>query len=142
MKKIVFLLPHQDDEIGVFEIIRRVKEKKNITIIYLTKDILNKRNNESKKVLKKFQISERQIIFLGDTLNVEDQKIIDNLNKIYSNLLKILKKFKDFEVFTPTWEGGHHDHDATFIVGIKLKYKMKVLHKHFPLYSKKKFNLF
>lgn len=136
MKKIVFLLPHQDDEIGVFEIIRRVKEKKNIIIIYLTKDILNKRNKESKKVLKRFQISERQIIFLGDKLNVEDQKIIDSLNKIYSNLLKILKNVKDFELFTPTWEGGHHDHDATFIIGTKLKYKMKVLHKHFPLYSK------
>ena len=126
MKKIVFLLPHQDDEIGVFEIIRRVKEKKKIIIIYLTKDILNKRNKESKKVLKRFQISERQIIFLGDKLNVEDQKIIDSLNKIYSNLLKILKNVKDFELFTPTWEGGHHDHDATFIIGTKLKYKMTI----------------
>ena len=44
---------------------------------------------------------------------------------------------KKFDLFTPTWEGGHPDHDATFLIAVKLKKKINFKHYHFPLYSKK-----
>lgn len=140
MKKKIFLLPHQDDELGVFEILNKHTNKKNLTIIYLTGERnslkIKARNNESLEVLKKFGINVKNIFFLGDKLRIEDQHLIYNLEKIYKNLKEVLKG-KKFDLFTPTWEGGHPDHDATFLIAVKLKKRINFNHYHFPLYSKK-----
>ena len=90
MKKKIFLLPHQDDELGVFEILNKHPNKKNLIIIYLTGERnslkIKARNNESLKVLKKFGINMKNIFFLGDKLRIEDQHLIYNLEKTCKNL--------------------------------------------------------
>ena len=89
----IFLLSHQDDEMGVFNHIENiVKKRENIVIFYLTngsikkkidKDFIFNRDLESIKVLNKLGVSEDKIVFLGRKLEINVYKLHENLQKTY-----------------------------------------------------------
>ena len=75
IKNSVFILSHQDDEIGIFEPLRlAIKNKENVIVFYMTsgsiikeisKNKLFHRDQESLYVLKKFGVKNKNIIFFG-----------------------------------------------------------------------------
>lgn len=150
MDKIAIILPHQDDELGIFNFLDKNRNNsKNIFFIYLTSGTFIKsniskiRNLESIKVLKKFNIPKKNILFLGDELNIFDQKLYTKYNKVIPFLKRHLKKIKANVVISPIWEGGHPDHDATFLISKYLIRQLKIKKFfQFPLYNKKKYFFF
>lgn len=150
MNKVAIILPHQDDEIGIFNFLSKKKNSStNIYFFYLTSGTFIKskitkiRNLESIKVLNKFNISKKNIYFIGDDLNIYDQMLFDNYKKIIPILQSKLQKLKIDTLICPIWEGGHPDHDAAFLIS---KYMIKKLNIknffQFPLYNKKKYIFF
>ena len=144
-KNIYFFFPHQDDEIGVINIISEYcKLNYNVFCIYLTSSptISNQRNYESKKFLTHLGVKKNNINFLGTKLGILDGNLVNKLNESYAAIKKnILTKKNSFdEVYTPSYEGGNPDHDASFIILYKLinKYKKLSNFYQFPLYNSKK----
>ena len=124
-KNIFFFFPHQDDEIGVTNIISDYCELNyNVFCIYLTSSptISKERNDESKKFLIHLGVKKSNIIFLGTKLRILDGNLINKLNESYTAIKKdILTKKNSFdEVYTPSFEGGNPDHDASFVILFKL----------------------
>ena len=140
----IFLLPHQDDELGIYAYIEQIKNKKKAIFIYLTTGKFNTsvnitRNFESQKVLENFGIPKKNIIFLGHITKTEDQRLCKkleiNLKKI-KQLLHCKKINLISRIFTTAWEGGHPDHDAAFLLGLALSRFYKTNFFCFPLYSR------
>lgn len=142
-KNIVYLFAHQDDEFGVFIDIYKNIKNNNIHIFYLTngdtkiinKLELSKRDHESIKVLTKLGVKKKNIIFLGKSLGITCNRLYLNLDKVYNELLKNLKKIgKISSLTTHSWEGGHEDHDACNLIGRKAAFKNNILTKSFQFY--------
>ncbi len=127
-----FILSHQDDEFGLFNVIEEVtKKQNNVFVIYLTSGLKTKNQNnknkklqrdkESLKVLMKLGVRRNNIIFLGKKLNIPIYKLYKNLHNVYQELNRFLKKLKGKHViYTHSWEGGNEDHDACFIIVKKM----------------------
>lgn len=121
---IFFVLAHQDDEMGVYPIIERAIADGNMPVcIYLTSGAQNKqkkiklREKESTSVLLKLGVSPDNIYFLGSAQNIGDGELIDSLDLAAKSLIPILESYINISnVFVHAYEGGHHDHDASFII--------------------------
>ena len=151
-KNIIYLFAHQDDEFGVFIDIYKNIKIHNIYIFYLTngdtkiidKSKLSIRDRESIKVLTKLGVKKKNIIFLGKKLGIPCNQLYLNLDKVYSELLKNLKKIgRISSLITHSWEGGHEDHDACNLIARKAALKNKILTKssEFYLYNSYKTRL-
>lgn len=146
MKEIkVFLFPHQDDEFAVYpEIIRCLKKRDKVIIIYLTTGTLDgqhseERCNESIKVLNSLGLDKNDIIFIGDKCVIPDGQLSENLFKAYDFVCEFVSSFKNniICVYFPAWEGGHPDHDSSHILGVALGQYLKIIPAclQFPLYN-------
>lgn len=140
-KTSIFLLPHQDDEFGVFHSIsREILKKKDVWCIFFThgSDIDDLRNQESLKVLCQMGVEPEKILFQGLKLNIKDGTIVNNLKAASDWLLSFLQSLNNIDyIFTPAWEGGHPDHDALHAVTIFVTLKLNILDhvRQFPLYN-------
>jgi LmbE family N-acetylglucosaminyl deacetylase len=142
-KNIIIMLPHQDDEIALLPYLDILKKNVNLKIIYLTRHKRNKvnmkRNVESKKVLKKLGVDDKAIIFLGTKKNIIDQFLCKNINNVTKYLLSnknIITSNKNTTLLTTSYEGGHPDHDAAFLICMQIYQKMKYKKfLSFPLYN-------
>jgi hypothetical protein len=135
-----FILPHQDDEIGALGLIDKIKNKNKIYFIYLTRSpkIEKKRNNESINFLNRLNIKKKNIVFGGSLLKINDQQLYKNLELVFSYLSKFFQNKKINNIFAPSYEGGHPDHDSTFIILYKyfVNNKFKQFNFYtFPLYN-------
>ena len=142
-KNIIYLFAHQDDEFGVFIDIYKNIKVNNIYIFYLTngdskkinKSKLSKRDRESIKVLTKLGVKKKNIIFLGKKLDIVCNQLYLNLDRVYAELLKNLKKIgRISSLITHSWEGGHEDHDACNLIARKAALKNKILTNSFEFY--------
>ena len=131
MKNSIFILSHQDDEIGIFESIRiAVENKENVIIFYMTNGVINKsipkeelfhRDKESITVLKKIGVEEKKIIFLGRLNNIPTCSLYKKLEIAYLEISKFLNTLNgDIELFTHAYEGGNEDHDSCNILVLKI----------------------
>ena len=126
----IFILSHQDDEFGLFNIIeKQVEEKKNVLIFFLTsgygvsinKFNLSVRDNESLKVLLNLGVKKKNIFFLGRELNIKIYNLYIYLDIIYDQIKIILKQYKNKSlIFTHAWEGGNEDHDSCYVIVKKI----------------------
>ena len=127
----IFLLSHQDDEIAIFNHIKKsIKSNTTIHIFYLTngrikkvdeQKIINIREKETIKVLTKLGVKKNKIIFLGKKLKINSYELHKNLNITFDALSNFFKKLKkDTIIYTHSWEGGNVDHDSCFIITLKL----------------------
>ena len=134
MKRVVCLFSHCDDEYLVSEHLQKWrKDGHDIKIFYLTKDLTNPgiREQESTRYLQKLGIKEPN--FLYHTVDVKDGRLPYHLFEVYRELQNYLQP--DDILLTPAWEGGHQDHDATFLIGSKLCESLsKSQHWVFSLY--------
>ena len=154
MKNNIFLFSHQDDEIAVFKTIKdKVKKNENIFIFFLTNgniynynniDLISKRENESKKVLKLLGINLKNIIFLGRNLDINSYDLLNHLDDAYQQLSNFINKLNDeIEIYTHAWEGGNIDHDACFVLVLKLmrNHNNIIYGYQFPFYNSYKMPL-
>ena len=142
---IVFLLAHPDDEIAVFnklEMTRKAGDR--VLLIYLTSGYKasctnSTRESESLKVLSKFGINADSVIFLGHRFQILDGLLVYNLEKTYGELIKILDTINISEIYFHAWEGGHEDHDATYLLGMSIAINFNKLNNsfQFPFYNGK-----
>ena len=137
---IFFILSHQDDEFGLFNVIEQATQKKqNVFVIYLTsghrtkkenkKYKLQKRDKESLNTLLKLGVIKKNIIFLGKKLNIPVYELHKNLNAAYQNIKELLKKYRGKQIlYTHAWEGGNEDHDSCHIIVKEiLNQKIKII---------------
>jgi len=81
----IFLFSHQDDEIAIFKTIKdSINSNKKTFIFYLTNgnvskfentSFILKRENESKRVLKKLGLSSHNMFFLGKKLKINSYNL-------------------------------------------------------------------
>lgn len=144
MKNSFYFFAHQDDEFGVFNLIKKdANDKSKIFCFYLTSGTVGNnspkiRNLESIKVLKKLGIQEKDIIFAGARLGIDDGNLINNLKKAEGYIQRFLKKSNEkSKIYIPAWEGGHPDHDCLHAIVSKIAFKKHIQDSvyQFPLYN-------
>ena len=139
MKKIVYLFAHQDDEYPTLALIEdQINQKSQVYCIYLTngyfddsKITIKQRNQESLKVLESIGVNKNNILFVGEKLNVNDGTLFTSLEKTYTEIQKIFTSVKLDKIYCLSWEGGHHDHDASHLLAIALAKNKNILNHTF-----------
>ena len=138
----LFLLPHQDDEAPVFfEIERLAHEGLPVRIVYLTTgnastEPYHRRNAESLAVLSRLGVPATSVVFLGDALRIQDGQLQKHLEAAFSELRSMVVDSSQVSIHVPAWEGGHHDHDAAYMLGAALAqlWKCESSSFQFPFY--------
>ena len=121
MKRVVYCLPHQDDEIFALPIILRYKHYEHIFLLltngsnnYKSANSLT-RNSEFRKsldILEKFGIKSQFLAF-GTEHDIRDGYLHADFSKdCYIQLLKQLEVLEPQIFIAPCYEGGHQDHDT------------------------------
>lgn len=120
-----FLLPHQDDEFGVFYLIENIIERgERAVCFFITNGGFGgadpaTRDEESRHVLDALGVQVSDIRFLGSNHGLPDGQLSVLLPAAFEHLKKAAEEFGSPDlVYIPAWEGGHQDHDATHILGI------------------------
>ena len=143
----LFILPHQDDEMGVlWEIERRCKvSPESVFCIFITDggQKARERDSESLAVLGHVGVLSKNIFFWGLDHNIKNLAAVESVNKIYEKILDFLGQSSWDSIFVPSWEGGHADHDtinaATVEAAKNLGLQKKIY--QFPLYNAHKTGL-
>lgn len=156
IRNVLFILSHQDDEMGIFNKIKfNLNKKKNVLVFYMTsgynksvsKYKLTKRDYESISVLKELGVNKKNIFFLGRKNDIKVYQLYKHLHVSYKAILSIIKNLKGNSIiYSHSWEGGNEDHDACHSIVKKLFQKNKKIKKcyQFSLYHGKNlpFNFF
>lgn len=132
---VVVLLPHFDDEVFVLlPLLNSRSSSSTIKFIFLTRDESH-RKNESLCFLKDYGFSSDQIIFLGDELNLPDGHLVQHLSTAKDRLQQIFSHLKPSLVLAPDWEGGHQDHDASYLLSMILSKEWECPSYHYMTYT-------
>lgn len=136
---VVFLLPHPDDEMGVFPWLRRAAQTSRVRCVYLTdggyggQDV-GVREAESRGVLARLGVYDLR--FLGREAGLPDGKLHENLARLAAVLPAALEDLAGpVDLYAPAWEGGHQDHDAAHLAGVWLAGRVGAALYQFPLYT-------
>ena len=138
----VFIFCHQDDEFGVFhEIAKAVENKQSIAIFYLTDGAYQGasaplRNAESLAVLSQLGVKREQVCFVGEQCGIANQQLHMHLSEAYRAVAVQLSAMPHIDrIYSLAWEGGHPDHDAAFILALRLAQERGATLYQFPLYN-------
>ncbi|NBJ13489.1 PIG-L deacetylase family protein [Microvirga arsenatis] len=141
----LFLLPHQDDEFGVFHLLDvAVAADNQPLIVYLTDGAFGRataamRNAESTNVLERLGIRKERIWFLGLEQSVPNLGLRHHLENVFTSLLAYLQYMNaEIEgIYSPAFEGGHPDHDAAALLAVALGRHLNISNQiwQFPLYN-------
>lgn len=140
---VAFLLPHQDDEFGVFFAIENaVSQGAKVLCLYLTDggyggQSTERRNNESRNVLRRLGVDETDIHFIGTNEAYRDAFLYTRLDEALRSVEAILDPLDHISaLYIPAWEGGHRDHDAVHLIGAAYAIKAGLFDvvRQFPLY--------
>ncbi len=134
MNKILFLIPHPDDEIvGACKIIKNFQnKKKKIFILFLTNGVidkntmwswdrkkydhsLNTRLNEMRKSMNELGVKDYFV------QNIPSRNLKNNISTTFKKIKKIIEKNLIDTIFCPSYEGGHQDHDVANFICSRLK---------------------
>jgi LmbE family N-acetylglucosaminyl deacetylase len=138
---VVFLLAHADDEIFALHLFHKYRESA-IQIFFLTDGspsgndfIIQVRQQESEKSIGDLG-SHVSLTHFGVQYGVMDGLMFDTFDqKNFETLLNLLTPFQIAAVVSPHLEGGHQDHDATFLIAQKISSEFELPHISFPMYS-------
>lgn len=143
-ESVFFVFAHQDDELGVFQMIEQtVLSRKRPVCVYLTSGSDNDcaksriRESESRTVLKKLNVEFEDIHFLGSKDKISDGQLISNLKLAATSLIDIIKDYENISaLFVHAYEGGHHDHDAAFVIAAQClkELSLEKIGRQFPMY--------
>lgn len=142
-KSAIFLFPHQDDEVGIFQkIIDELQEENEVFCLFFTRASSEKKNStrnfESTNVLFSYGVKKENIFFVGQSLGIEDKSLHKHIHQAYQWLKNWLARHSDISnIYVPAWEGGHPDHDClnaiAAVLSTQSNFKQKVW--QFPLYN-------
>ncbi len=140
----LFLFAHQDDEYGVYPVLEElVGRGETVKVIYLTSGTLDgsrceRRNHESMRVLSRIGVATSQVRFLGTESGFPDGRLCEYAEQAAAELRQICARGESpTRIFSPAWEGGHQDHDATYIIACYLAgvFSCTDASRQFPLYT-------
>ena len=135
------IFAHPDDEFAVFPWLRQaLLGGRNVQAIWLTDggwggQSTERRRSESITTLMKLGMNSSAMHFCGMDWAIPDGELYTRL-KIVVPL--VLQRFgapnAGGEILMPAWEGGHHDHDASHLVGIQLGQVLGARMSQYSLY--------
>lgn len=142
MRRVVFLLPHPDDEFAVALPLRDlVRAGAAVDAVFLTDggfggQNVDRREAESRAVLGELGLVDAGVHFLGRRHALPDGGLYLHLDRALSVLETWLAARESPDVIhLPAWEGGHQDHDAAHLLGLALgRSRPQVALRQFPLY--------
>lgn len=122
-KKILVVVPHQDDEVNLLGNVLDILVQKNSVFILYTvlpreASISSKRVKEAKKALVHYGIPESQIIFLGflDSVNgTENHYFDENFREVFVQKLVEILEYQHPHIIIGTDFDFHSDHRAISI---------------------------
>jgi len=122
MKTVVYLLPHQDDEIFALPIILSHRDCEHIFIVLTSGAGKNEstknftRDSEfrsSLAILEEYGVRSQFFPF-GTEHSIRDGLLHADFSRdAYQHLLEQLQSFEPEIIVAPCYEGGHQDHDAS-----------------------------
>jgi LmbE family N-acetylglucosaminyl deacetylase len=134
MKKILFVIPHPDDEIvGACILIRKLlREKKKISMVFLTNGVISPNQNwfwKKNKYQDFVKIRKDEMLHSLELLNIKEyyyqniptRTLRYKISESHKLICKIIKKNKIDTIFCPAYEGGHQDHDIANFICSRLK---------------------
>ncbi|MDF4002847.1 PIG-L family deacetylase [Luteibacter sp. PPL552] len=137
----LFVFAHPDDEFFCIPFIRdAVKELHEVRFVYLTDGAwggqsASRRIQESLRVLSRYGVNASQVHFLGHEMNIPDGKLHLHLSAAYEAIRSLCGE-RLTNVFSPAWEGGHQDHDATHALALAVALDCPAAKAYqFPLYN-------
>lgn len=129
----LFLFAHQDDEYFAAPWIRdELSGGNRVACIYLTdggtRTSPAARDSESKRVLESLGVRSEDIAFLGGDDRIADGSLIHHLAEARAMLHEWLGRRRETlrRIYAPDYEGGHADHDATYVLAIALARELGV----------------
>lgn len=138
----IFLLPHPDDEFGVYAEIESARAAGRPALcIFLTDGAAagqspERRNAESTAILTKLGVDRADIAFLGCQLGVPDGSLANHLARVKAGADALIGMVTTGDrVYMPAWEGGHQDHDAAHLLGLSIAGERRDVASQFPLYQ-------
>jgi hypothetical protein len=129
---LVCILPHHDDEFFLIPLIlsREQNNFKFFRFIFLTFDTQIRLDEYLKfeKLLSKF--AEVESIQIGKELKVAPRELYKNVNTthtiLYELMMNSIQNKEEVAFLFPNLEFGHADHDAAFVIGMKLCQEFKL----------------
>lgn len=140
----LFLFAHQDDEYAVYSVLEQlVAQKQPLKLVYLTSgtpggELSQRRNRESLQVLADIGIAAPEIYFIGADAGIPDAKLCQYLDRAANCVQQLYSATAaPTRIYTPAWEGGHQDHDATYLIACYLarRFDCVATSRQFPLYQ-------
>lgn len=142
----LFILAHQDDEFACACHIKSELRVGNRTYcIYLTNGSADgsktaTRDRESRRALAKLGVRAEDIFFIGSENGIADGALYRMLPAAYELVLRRAGAIPDLrKLYIMCWEGGHHDHDAGHLIGLRLARRLGIAEglRQFPIYNGK-----
>ncbi len=138
----LFLFAHQDDEFGVFEVIRRRAQDSHVVCAFFTDGALTtdpaRRDAESREVLHRLGVPAERLHFFGVSHGIRDGRLCESLPAVGERVAALLDALPaEADVYVSAWEGGHQDHDGLHAVTATLmqaRGRIAQL-RQFPLYN-------
>jgi LmbE family N-acetylglucosaminyl deacetylase len=137
---LLFLLAHQDDEVFIAsKLAFEVDRGAILHLAYLTSGAATTadsiiREKESKKFLAQLGVAPEQLTFLGREVGIPDARLVEYLEICLHGLLVKFHGITFDEIYAPAWEGGHHDHDASFLIGAALSQHLGIAANFWQFY--------
>jgi hypothetical protein len=143
-KPYALLLAHGDDEIGAIPI---VLKNPPTLVLYLTNGSgigeFNLSKKREREIVRSWGIlnSDSEIINFGNNFEIPDGMLHSSLTLDHLKILEelVTKSHVKFIVTTHA-EGGHQDHDTSFMVSQYLSVKLNIGLFSFPLYRQSSFS--
>ncbi|MFH1210763.1 MAG: PIG-L family deacetylase [archaeon] len=131
MEKIIIFATHQDDEaIGTGGLIAQTLRKgAQLKIVYTTTEN-DVRKEEAERVMKTVGVKKESLIFY-DYQTLKNKIIV---KEAIIRTKKILRKENPTNIFVPSYEGGHIDHDLTSYIVNETNEK-RIPTYEYPLYN-------
>ena len=141
-RALIAVFAHPDDEFAVFPWLRNAcRAGRRIYCVWLTNGGFggqdpSRRERESVLALRGLGVPPENMIFLGSMLKIEDGALYASLDTCVEGLCSWSQQVLSgqAEVLVPAWEGGHHDHDAAHLAGLRLAWLVGGTARQFSLY--------
>lgn len=137
---LIALLAHPDDEFAIFPwLSSAVREGREVLCVWLTDggwggQSTARRRRESVAVLTGLGLDPSSLHFLGEECGIADGSLYLNLDSAFEALKEVVGDSGPSELLMPAWEGGHHDHDALHLLGLRLSGDFKTSPRQYSLY--------
>ena len=83
-------------------------------------------------------VNKKNIYYLNNYFIVDDLKLYESVNNIYSYLKNLVQKFDFEQILTLNFEGGNPDHDALALLVNKFSKNYSKIPIFFPAYNSRK----